>query len=120
MAYSNLNFGQFLHKVDNVNIKNNIRSYEKLKKRIVSAKYAILFNQICSDAGLYRIFTNMYIYIYIQLLRIKPSQKLKSCDPSFYSSNVHATPQICSIKAKKITRPPVNCRRPQKVVETIV
>ena len=52
MAYSNLNFGQLLHRVENIDIKNNIRSYEKIKKRILSARHGILFNQI-------------YIYIYI-------------------------------------------------------
>ena len=63
MAYSSLNFGQLLHKLDDVNIKNNIRSYEKIKKRISSAKYGIIYNKICLDEGLYPIFTNIYIYI---------------------------------------------------------
>ena len=62
MAYSNLNFGQLLHRIENIDIKNNIRFYEKIKKRILSAKYGILFNQICLDEGLYPIFTNIYIY----------------------------------------------------------
>ena len=76
MAYSNLNFGQLLHKLDDVNIKNNIRSYEKIKKRILSALQPNMFrwralsnfwicNQICLDERLYPIFTNIYIYIYI-------------------------------------------------------
>ena len=47
MAYSNLNFGHLLHRIENIDIKNNIRFYEKIKKRILSAKYGILFNQIC-------------------------------------------------------------------------
>ena len=51
MAYSNHNFGQLLHRIENIDIKNNIRSYKKIKKRILSAKYGILFNQT-------------YIYIY--------------------------------------------------------
>ena len=61
MAYSNLNFSQLLHKLDNVDIKNNIWSYEKIKKLIFSAKYGILFNQICLDDRLYSTFTNIYI-----------------------------------------------------------
>ena len=68
MAYSNLNFGQLLHRIENIDIQNNIRSYEKIKKRILSAPYGILFNQICLDEGLYPIFTNIYIYIYITSL----------------------------------------------------
>ena len=65
MAYSNLNFGQLLHRRKNIDIQNNIRSYEKIKKRILSAKYGILFNQMCLDEGLYPIFTNIYIkFIY--------------------------------------------------------
>ena len=32
MAYSNLNYGQLFHKLDNINIKNNITSYEKIKQ----------------------------------------------------------------------------------------
>ena len=63
MAYSNLNFGQLLHKLDDVNIKNNIRSYEKIKKRVLSAKYSITFNQISLDKELYQIFTNIYPYM---------------------------------------------------------
>ena len=57
MAYSNHTFGQLLHKVDNANIKNNIWSYEKIRKRILSDKHGILFNQICLDEELYPIFT---------------------------------------------------------------
>ena len=57
-----------MDKLDNVNIKNIIsRSYEKIKKRILLAKYGILLNQICIDEGLYPIFTNIYIYIYIYI-----------------------------------------------------
>ena len=63
MAYSNLNFGQLIHKLDDVNIKNNIRSYEKIKKRVLSAKYSITFNQISLDEELYQIFTNIYPYM---------------------------------------------------------
>ena len=63
MAYSNLNFGQLLHKLNDENIINNIRSYEKIKKRILSAKYGILFNQICLDERLYQIFIILYVYI---------------------------------------------------------
>ena len=63
MAYSNLNFGRLLHRIENINIKNNIRSYEKIKKRILSAKYGILFNQI---------YIYVYIYIYAEyLLRLR-------------------------------------------------
>ena len=69
MAYSNLNFGQLLHRIENTDIKNNIRSYENIKKRILSARYGILFNQICLDEGLYPILTNINIYIYIYCYR---------------------------------------------------
>ena len=68
MDYSNLNFGQLLHRIENIDIKNNISSYEKIKKRILSAKYVIIFYQICLDEGLYPIFTNIYIYIYMYTL----------------------------------------------------
>ena len=63
MAYSNLNFRQLLHKLENAEIKNKIRLYEKTKKRILLSNYAILFNQICLDEGLYQIFTNIYIHL---------------------------------------------------------
>ena len=51
MAYSNLNFGQLLHKLDDVNIKNNVRSYERIKNQILSAKDGI--------------FKTIYIYVYM-------------------------------------------------------
>ena len=54
MAYSNLNFGELLHKLENTEIKNETRLYEKLKKRIILANYAVLSN-------------NIYIYIYIYI-----------------------------------------------------
>ena len=64
MAYSNLNFGQLLHELENAEIQNKIRLYEKTKKRILLANYGILFDQICLDEGLYPIFTNTKIYLY--------------------------------------------------------
>ena len=53
MAYSNLNFMQLLHKLGNAETKNQIKLYEKTKKRILLAIYSILFNQICLDEELY-------------------------------------------------------------------
>ena len=61
-ACSNLNFSQLLHNLENGEIKNKIRLYEKTKKRILLANYGILSNQICFDEGLYPLFTNIYIY----------------------------------------------------------
>ena len=65
MAYPNVNFGQLFDKLENAEIKDKIRLYEKTKKRILLAKYGILFNKICLDVELYPIFTNIYIIIYI-------------------------------------------------------
>ena len=58
MAYSKLNFGQLLHKLENAEIKNKIRLYEKTKKRILLTNYVIIVNQIC-------IYIYIYIYIYM-------------------------------------------------------
>ena len=64
MAYSNLNFGQLLHKLENAEIENKIRLYEKTKKRIHLANCTILFNQICLGEGLYPIFTCIFFKFY--------------------------------------------------------
>ena len=50
MAYSNLNFGQLLHRIENIDIKNNIRSYEKIKKKFYQQNMAF--------------FLIIYIYLY--------------------------------------------------------
>ena len=42
-------------------IKNNIWFYEKIKKRILSAKYGILFNQIYILSFIYTTNENNYI-----------------------------------------------------------
>ena len=52
MDFLTLNFGQLLHLLNNEELKNKIRNFEKQKKQVISAKYGILFNQT-------------YIYIYI-------------------------------------------------------
>ena len=46
MDFLTLNFGQLLHLLDNEELKNIIRNFEKQKKQIISAQYGILFNQI--------------------------------------------------------------------------
>ena len=52
-----------IRKIKKINIKNNIRSYEKMQKRILSAKYGIIFNQIYLD-NLPNLYQYIYIYIY--------------------------------------------------------
>ena len=56
MSFSQLNFGQLLHELINVDTKHKIRFYEKIKKRILLTNYGIYFNQL-------------YIYIYIYILK---------------------------------------------------
>ena len=46
MSFSQLNFGQLLHELNNVDTKHNIRFYEKMKKRILLTNYGIYFNQL--------------------------------------------------------------------------
>ena len=65
MSFSQCNFGQLLHELDTVDTKHKIRFYEKIKKRILLTNYGIHFNQLCLNEGLYPIFTNIYVYIYI-------------------------------------------------------
>ena len=65
MDFLTLNFGQLLHLLNNEELKNKIRNFEKQKKKVISAKYGILFNQTCLNEELYPTFTNIYIYIYI-------------------------------------------------------
>lgn len=43
MAYFNFNFGQLLHKLNNVEIKNNIKFCKKIKKQFFLANYGIIF-----------------------------------------------------------------------------
>ena len=65
MSFSQLNFGQLLHELNNLDTKHKIRFYEKIKKRILLTTYGIYFNQLCLNEGLYPISTNIYIYVYI-------------------------------------------------------
>ena len=44
MDFFTLNFGKFLHLLDN-ELKNIIKNFVKQKKQIISAQYVILFNQ---------------------------------------------------------------------------
>ena len=68
MSFSQLNFGQLLHELNNVDTKHKIRFYEKINKRILLTNYGIYFNQLCLNEGLYPIFTNIYINkIFLQL-----------------------------------------------------
>ena len=46
MSFSQLNFGQLLHELNNVDTKHKIRFYEKIKKRILLTNYGIYFNHI--------------------------------------------------------------------------
>ena len=62
--FINLNIGQLLNLLDNVN-KNYVRKLEKLNKSFVNNKYGIYFNKICIDEELLPNYTNIYIYIYI-------------------------------------------------------
>ena len=43
MAYSNLKFGQLLHKLENAEIKNQIKLYQKTKKCILLAFFVIKY-----------------------------------------------------------------------------
>ena len=45
-SFSQLNFGQLLHELNNVDTKHKIRFYEKIKKRILLTNYGIYFNHI--------------------------------------------------------------------------
>ena len=58
---------QLLHELDNVDTKHKIRFYEKIKKRILLTNYDIYFNQLCLNERLYPIFTNIYMYILVNL-----------------------------------------------------
>ena len=58
--FINLNIGQLLNLLDNVN-KNYVRKLEKLNKSFVNNKYGISFNKICINEGL----LPNFIYIYI-------------------------------------------------------
>ena len=46
MIFLTLNFGQLLRLVDNEELKNRIRNFEKQKNQIISAQNGILINQI--------------------------------------------------------------------------
>ena len=70
MNFSILNFSQLLHLLDNEELKNRIKNFEKQKKQIISAQYGILFNQTCLNEELYPTYYNIYIYIYILILII--------------------------------------------------
>ena len=59
----NLNIGQLLNLLDNVN-KNYVRKFEKLNKSFVNNKYGISFNKSCINEELLPNYTNIYIYIY--------------------------------------------------------
>ena len=39
MSFSQLNFGQLLHELNNVDTRHKIRFYEKIKKRILLTNY---------------------------------------------------------------------------------
>ena len=45
MIFSNLNFVQLLHLLDNEELENRIRYFEKQKKKTIFAQYGILLNQ---------------------------------------------------------------------------
>ena len=60
--FINLNIGQLLNLLDNVN-KNYVRKLEKLNKNFVNNKYGISFNKICINEALLPNYT-IYIYIY--------------------------------------------------------
>ena len=58
----NLNIGQLLNLLDNVN-KNYVRKLKKVNKSFVNNKYGLYFNKICINEGLLPNYTNVYIYI---------------------------------------------------------
>ena len=60
MDVSLLTFVELLHPL-NGDLDNQIRNFEKKKKKILSAKYGILFNQTCLNEELHP--TYSYIYI---------------------------------------------------------
>ena len=70
MEPPDLNFGQLLFLLNNEVLKNQIRSIEKINKRIINIKNGIHFNEICIQEGLQPNFTNIYIYIYIYIIVI--------------------------------------------------
>ena len=57
--FINLNIGQLLNLLDNVN-KNYVRKLEKLNKSFVDNKYGISFKKICINEGLLLNYTNGY------------------------------------------------------------
>ena len=71
--FINLNIGQLLNLLDNVN-KNYVRKLKKLNKSFVNNKYGISFNKICVNEGLLPNYTNIYIYIFF-ILPTVPSEQ---------------------------------------------
>ena len=61
MNFSILNFGQRFHILDNEELKNRIRNFEKQKKQIISDQYRMLFNQTCLNEELYPTYSDIYI-----------------------------------------------------------
>ena len=91
------NFGKFLHLLDNEELKNRIRNFEKRKKEIIFAQYGILFNQtwFLSSCVHLCIFT-------IHLVRFKPGSEKLGRMVEFYPSQV--TVNIWSSFKAKVKR----------------
>ena len=51
----------------NQSAKEVVRSLEKLQKKLVQERNAVVFNQTCIINGLLPTYTNIYIYIYIYI-----------------------------------------------------
>ena len=66
-----MSLGDILHTLTELH-KKTIRRKEKLTKKNIKAKYAIVFNQTCLQEHILPAYTNIYIiyiYIYIPIFR---------------------------------------------------
>ena len=62
-----MNFGNLLFQQP-YNIRKQLRNIETNEKKLIQAKMAVVFNYTCINENLLPTFTNIYIYIYSNVI----------------------------------------------------
>ena len=85
MSFSQLNFGQLLHELNNVDTKHKIRFYEKIKKRIPLTNYGIYFNQLYIYIwhSFRQMWVNIVIFIafWVHQIQLQKVPLNRNCNP---------------------------------------
>ena len=61
-----MNFGELIY-LQPDNVKKLLRKIENIEKKLANARVAILFNETCLNENILPNFTNIYIYIYVNI-----------------------------------------------------